>query len=144
MSAALESALRFWISSLLALALTGCAATSPSGGGAGGRGLASQQVAELPQPSQHPACRVLVDAWAENFQANVRRLDGQQQAPDQRLEQARKGLAAVGIAEESCNKPMCIIEPKANGRLESYCGYRIDDESGAALYRWVRWKPSTH
>jgi hypothetical protein len=133
--------LRCLTSALLALALAGCAA-SPSGGGAGGHGLA-QQSANQPQPSQHPACLALVDAWAENFQANVRRLDGQQQALDQRLAEARKGLAAVGIAEESCNKPMCIIEPKANGRLESYCGYRFDDESGAALYRWVRWKPST-
>jgi hypothetical protein len=133
--------LRFLTSGLLALALAGCA-SSPSGGSAVGPGP-EQQAAKLPQPSQHPACLVLVDAWAENFQANVRRLDGQQQALDQRLEQARKGLAAAGIAEESCNKPMCIIEPKANGRLESYCGYRLDDETGAALYRWVRWKPST-
>lgn len=62
---------------------------------------------------------------------------------DDRLERARQGLAAVGIAENECDKPLCIIEPKANGRLESYCGYRLDDETGAALYRWVRWKPST-
>ena len=133
--------MRFWISGLLAMTLAGCAATPPLGGGAGGQGAASQS--SLNQPSQHSACIALVDAWAENFQANVRRLDGQQQVLDQRLEQARLRLAAAGIAEESCNKPMCIIEPKANGRLESYCGYRFDDESGAALYRWVRWKPST-
>lgn len=133
--------MRFWISGLLALTLAGCAATSPSGGRAGGTGFATQS--SLSQPSQHPACLALVDAWAENFQANVRRLDGQQQVLDQRLEKVRLRLAAAGIAEESCNKPMCIIEPKANGRLESYCGYQLNDESGAALYRWVRWKPST-
>lgn len=130
--------MRCWTSALLALALAGCAGTptdlAGNAGSGNGRGPAAQ----------HPACAVLVDAWVEHFQANVRRLDGQQlDGLGHQLQQARQGLAAAGIAEDSCHKPMCIIEPKANGRLESYCGYRIDDESGAALYRWVRWEPST-
>lgn len=123
--------MRCWTSGLLVLALVGCAGTPVKTGGTG-------------KAAQHPVCAVLVDAWVEHFQANVRRLDGQQlDALGNQLQQARQGLEVAEIAEQSCNKPMCIIEPKANGRLESYCGYRIDDESGSALYRWVRWQPSS-
>lgn len=127
----------------MALALAGCANTPPTPMGAAG-GLASSTASAAELGAQHPACRELVDAWAEHFQANVRRLDGQTlDGLGLRLQEARAGLAAAGVAETSCNKPLCIIEPKANGRLESYCGYRFDDETGAALYRWVRWQPST-
>jgi hypothetical protein len=132
MSAALGIALRCWLSPLLlALALAGCASTPSANNGRG-------------QSSNNPACAVFVDAWVAHFQANVQRLDGQRLVGlGQQLQQARAALAAAGSREDECYKPMCIIEPKANGRLDSYCGYRISDESGAALYRWVRWEPST-
>jgi hypothetical protein len=73
----------------------------------------------------------------------VAKLDGQRVASlDQSLAQARQALLDAGQDENACQKPYCIIQPKAGGRLDSYCGYRVADPTGNELYRWVPWTPA--
>lgn len=85
-------------------------------------------------------CEVFVEAWVGHFQANVSRLDGQLPASlDQELSKARQALTEAGQDEAACRRPFCIVQPRAGGRLGSYCGYRIADPRGNELYRWVPW-----
>lgn len=123
--------MRFWHSGLLlAAALAGCAAPAPA------------PVAVRPATSA--PCSVFVEAWVDHFRANVARLDGQARAvPEQKLLDAREELARAGVAEADCQRPFCVVQPEAGGRLDSYCGYRVDDPTGAELYRWVPWTPAS-
>lgn len=126
--------LRCWISVLLLVAIAGCSATAPRNG-----------PSTLTVPPSSELCEVFVEAWVGHFQANVATLDGQDTASlDQQLRQARLALSDAGQAETACQLPFCIIQPKAGGRLDSYCGYRIADPSGEELYRWVPWTPVKH
>ena len=94
-------------------------------------------------PPQADGCATYVAAWVGHFKANVAHLDGQRgEASLAELQQARRALAEQGIAEASCRRPYCIVQPKAGGRLDSYCGYRVADPSGHELYRWVPWTPA--
>lgn len=123
--------MRCWASALVLVAVAGCSATAP------------QQTAQRPGVANGALCTAFVDAWVGHFQANVARLDGQRVASlDQSLAQARQALQAAGQDENACQKPYCIIQPKAGGRLDSYCGYRVADRSGNELYRWVPWAPA--
>jgi len=123
--------LRCWASALVLVAVAGCSATAP------------QQTAQRAGVANGALCTAFVDAWVGHFQANVARLDGQRVASlDQSLAQARQALQAAGQDENACQKPYCIIQPKAGGRLDSYCGYRVADRSGNELYRWVPWAPA--
>ncbi len=123
--------MRCWVSALVLVAVAGCSATAP------------QQTAQRAGAANGALCTAFVDAWVGHFQANVARLDGQRVASlDQSLAQARQALQAAGQDEDACEKPYCIIQPKAGGRLDSYCGYRVADQSGNELYRWVPWTPS--
>jgi len=123
--------LRCWVSALALVAVAGCSATAP------------QQAAQRAGAANGALCTAFVDAWVGHFQANVARLDGQRVASlDQSLAQARQALQAAGQDEDACEKPYCIIQPKAGGRLDSYCGYRVADQSGNELYRWVPWTPA--
>lgn len=123
--------MRCWVSALALVAVVGCSATAP------------QQAAQRAGAANGALCTAFVDAWVGHFQANVARLDGQRVASlDQNLAQARQALQAAGQDEDACEKPYCIIQPKAGGRLDSYCGYRVADQSGNELYRWVPWTPA--
>lgn len=123
--------MRCWASALVLVAVAGCSATAP------------QQTAQRADVANGALCTAFVDAWVGHFQANVAQLDGQRVASlDQSLAQARQALQAAGQDENACQKPYCIIQPKAGGRLDSYCGYRVADRSGNELYRWVPWAPA--
>lgn len=116
--------MRCWPSLPVLVLLAGCAAPP-----------LPATVASAPAP-----CRAFVSAWVEHFRSNVARLDGQARSlSDQALADARQGLHSAGISEDACEKPFCVIQPQAGGRLDSYCGYRLPDPSGAELYRWVPW-----
>lgn len=121
--------MRCWLSVMVLSALSGCSSLAPV------------PVAE--RPAESAPCTAYVDAWVGHFRANVARLDGQaRDAPKQRLNEAREALARAGVAEATCERPFCVVQPEAGGRLNSYCGYRVDDPTGAELYRWVPWKPA--
>lgn len=124
-----STALRCWHSAWVLVTLAGC--SSP----------ALAPVAEPPAASA--PCTAYVDAWVGHFRANVARLDGQaRDVPEQKLREAREQLARAGVPEAQCQRPFCVVQPQAGGRLDSYCGYRVDDPTGAELYRWVPWKPA--
>lgn len=126
--------LRCLISALLMVAIAGCSATAPRSG-----------PSTFSSPPSTELCEAFVEAWVGHFQANVAKLDGQQTASlEQRLMQTRQALSDAGQEETACQLPFCIIQPKAGGRLDSYCGYRIADPSGEELYRWVPWTPVKH
>lgn len=118
------------LASVLALAAAaGCATTAPSVAPSSSLDLAGSKL-----------CEVFVEAWVGHFQANVSRLEGQQTTSlDQDLRKARQALIEAGQDEAACRRPFCIVQPKAGGHLDSYCGYRITDPSGNELYRWVPW-----
>lgn len=126
--------MRCWASALALAAVAGCSATAPNPGPspAAAAGVAGGEL-----------CEVFVKAWVDHFQANVAKLDGQRTASlDLALGQARQALNAAGQDEAACRRPFCIVQPKAGGRLDSYCGYRIADPAGDELYRWVPWTPA--
>lgn len=134
MSGIWRAALRCWLSAWVWVVVAGCSATAP-----GNHPPLSSQVAggEL--------CEAFVEAWVGHFQASVAKLDGQRTASlDQALHQSRQALKAAGQDEADCRRPFCIVQPKAGGRLDSYCGYRIADPGGHELYRWVPWTPVRH
>ena len=127
-------ALRFWLSALLLGAVAGCSVTAPS-----------TALMTSTEPTKSELCTVYVDAWVRHFQANVAKLDGQKTASlEQQLSEARQALSDAGQDDRACPLPYCIIQPKAGGRLDSYCGYRAADPSGKELYRWVPWVPAQH
>lgn len=114
----------------------------------GGCGASAQRSTLVPataaaSSAAGPApCDQFVDAWVEHFRANVAKLDGQAQAVSQQgLLQARQALNQAAVTEARCELPFCVVQPLAGGRLDSYCGYRRDDPSGAELYLWQPWQP---
>lgn len=125
--------MRWWIKASLLLPplLSSCGTTPP-----GGRSI------EIPQ--QSVLCERYVAAWVGYFKANVARLDGAgAQVRVTELEQARHALGLAGIPERSCERPFCMIQPKAGGRLSSYCGYHVASDVPGDLYHWVPWTPRT-
>lgn len=123
-----SNALRCWPSLLLMALLAGCVHES------GRRSdLAS------PIRTQTPACQQYSQAWVAHFRANVAVQDGRRgKAAEQELALARELLRARET-DEACYKPYCLIQPKAEGRLDTYCGYKIPEPSGEELYRWIPW-----
>lgn len=132
MYATWSSALRYWLNLLLGLALAGCGATAQ-------RPSASPDSTDMgPAP-----CAEFVDAWVGHFRANVAKLDGQAKSvSDHKLQGARQALKLAAVDESRCQRPFCVVQPLAGGRLDSYCGYRHDDPSGTQLYLWQSWAPS--
>lgn len=130
--------MRAWPCSTRALAAAGLTLLLGACASSGGR-----HAVDLPWPAADnapPACRDYVAAWVARFRDNVAHLDGRTDAGTQRLEQARARLAGEGVAESACERPYCIIRPLGDGRLDSWCGYRAPDPSGAQLYRWIPYR----
>jgi hypothetical protein len=74
-----------------------------------------------------------------HFRASVAVQDSRRtESADTALIRAREQLRQVET-DEDCYKPYCLIQPKAEGRLDTYCGYKILDPSGEELYRWIPW-----
>lgn len=95
-----------------------------------------------PLPRQSPLCEQYVAAWVGYFKANVAKLDGAgRAASNAELIRSREALVQAGTDEQSCVRPLCIIQPQAGGRLHSYCGYRVASGAAEQLYRWVPWTP---
>ncbi len=121
--------MRYWASALALAAVAGCSATAPLVGPYSSRGLAGGEL-----------CESFVGAWVGHFQSNVMKLDGQHTVSlDHELKRARQALTDAGQDEAACRRPFCIVQPRAGGRLDSYCGYRIADTGGDELYHWVPW-----
>jgi len=117
------------LASVLSLCLSACA-SQPGG------------VAPPELPRQSPLCEQYVTAWVGHFKANVARLDGvQREVSGIELDRSRQALELADIDERSCRRPLCIIQPQAGGRLDSYCGYRVANGTTEALYRWIPWTP---
>lgn len=125
--------------SVVALALTACAA----GGGSRAPVAAAAPVVDAASPDAGtpPSCRDYVAAWVERFRGHVARLDrGAAEAGEERLQRARERLATEHVDEAACARPYCIVRPLGDGRLDSWCGYRVPDPSGAELYRWIPYR----
>lgn len=123
MSRPWSSALRYWLIS--ALLLAGCTAQTPPKSSA--------------LPWQSVACAAYSSAWVNHFRANVAVVSSDVSAAKQAaLVQAKAQLQAL-VEPENCHKPYCLIQPKAEGRLDSYCGYKVPDPTGQELYRWIDW-----
>lgn len=91
---------------------------------------------------QSSLCEDYAAAWVGHFKANVAHLDGTgQQRSGAELERSRQALEMADIDEQSCKRPLCIIQPQAGGRLNSYCGYRVASKTNDELYRWIPWAP---
>jgi hypothetical protein len=117
----------------MALALTACAA--------GGGSRAPVAAAASPDADATPSCRDYAAAWVERFRGHVARLDrGAKEAGEERLQRARERLAAERVDEAACARPYCIVRPLGDGRLDSWCGYRVADPTGAELYRWIPYR----
>ena len=120
--------MRCWASALALVAVAGCSATVPNHAPPAATG------------AHNALCEAFVEAWVGHFKANVAKLDGQRSASlDQALVQTRQALRDAGQDENACQRPYCVVQPQAGGRLDSYCGYRLDDPSGKELYRWMPW-----
>ncbi|MCU1719039.1 hypothetical protein [Pseudomonas sp. 5P_3.1_Bac2] len=92
-----------------------------------------------PISSQSLACQNYSQAWVTHFRASVAVQDGRRaQAAKGELQQAKERLQQLKPVDD-CYKPYCLIQPKAEGRLDTYCGYKILDPSGEELYRWIPW-----
>lgn len=136
------SCLRFWARAVTAGALAllaGCAAT-PSGSEYG-----SNKQAFLDRLSSDPqACQSYRQAYVDGFEDNVNALaqddDVGQARAGKALVLARDRLQAAGLSEPDCARPYCIIEPLQDGKLDTWCGYRLDADRGEELYQWLDWE----
>ncbi|KRW60953.1 hypothetical protein [Pseudomonas sp. TTU2014-080ASC] len=92
-----------------------------------------------PIRTQSAACQLYAQAWVEHFRASVAVREGRHgDSALHKQAQARARLDQQQI-DEDCYKPYCLIQPKAEGRLDTYCGYKVPDTSGQELYRWIPW-----
>ncbi|WP_312597066.1 hypothetical protein [Stutzerimonas nitrititolerans] len=89
--------------------------------------------------TQSAACQAYSQAWVDHFRASVASLDGRRgEAAHADLVLARAQLQQMQM-DDGCYKPYCLIQPRAEGRLDAYCGYKVPDPTGAELYRWIPW-----
>ncbi|MBW4977123.1 isopropylmalate isomerase [Marinobacter adhaerens] len=119
--------------------LVGCAATPA------GQEIGSNRQAFLERLSSDPqACQTYREAYVRGFRENVSALAQSDQAGQaeaaRQLSQARERLLAAGLSEPDCARPYCIIEPLQEGKLETWCGYRLDADRGEELYQWLDWE----
>lgn len=128
--------MRAWhCSALSATLLLGACAS-----GGGERPRAVDATAAAVATADAGPCRDYVAAWVDRFRGNVAQLDHGAQTQTEPLRLARERLAAVGVDEAACERPYCVIQPRGEGRLDSWCGYRRPDPSGRELYIWIPYR----
>lgn len=119
------------------LALAGCSALP----GLGEDPLKAELEARL--ASEPAACADYRAAYVAGFETHVQGLSVDQQALTQqgleRLASSRAILAANDLARTDCTRPHCIIEPLDAGKLDSWCGYRLDRSDGPEVFQWFEW-----
>lgn len=123
----------------ISVSLLGCAAQPEMKAGGENRELLVETLAHTPA-----ACHTYRQAYVRGFRDNVKALaaenDDAQSRAQQHLSESRQQLASAGLAEADCARPYCIIEPLQNGRLDTWCGYRLDADEGEELYQWLDWE----
>ncbi len=125
---------------VMAASLAGCANFSSVTVSEG-----ENQKAFIKELTRTPAvCQGYRQAYVSGFKDHVKALaandaDGQSQSR-QRLSHNSKKLSDSGFEEADCFRPYCIIKPMQNGRLDSWCGYRLDADEGTDLYQWLAWE----
>jgi len=94
--------------------------------------------------SQPQVCAVYRANYVAGFEQNVAGLSrsdaGMQKEAAELLTQSMTMLSDAGLSPEDCSRPYCIIEPLQEGRLDSWCGYRLNADKGEELYQWLDWK----
>ncbi|HEA53983.1 MAG TPA: isopropylmalate isomerase [Marinobacter antarcticus] len=133
----------FWLRRVSALAvlisLFGCAVQPELKAGGENRTAFVERLADTPE-----ACQAYRQAYVRGFRDNVKALAaenvGAQNRAQQQLSNSRQTLADSGLEEADCARPYCIIEPLQNGRLDTWCGYRLDADEGKDLYQWLDWE----
>lgn len=132
-----------WLNRAAALAvllgLSGCAAQPGMKAGGDNRVQFIEELARTPA-----ACQTYRSAYVRGFRENVAALaaenaEAQGQA-QMRLSESRQTLEVEGLRETGCLRPYCIIEPRQNGKLDTWCGYRLDADEGEDLYQWLDWE----
>jgi len=128
----------FAVSLLTTALISGCASQVGRQTDGSNRQQFLDRLASDPQ-----ACQQYREAYVDGFRANVAALaaddDAEQSVAARRLMTARAQLEQSGYSEEQCARPYCIIEPLQNGQLDSWCGYRLDADTGDELYQWLDW-----
>lgn len=123
----------------VSISLLGCATQPEMKAGGENREQLVEALARAPA-----ACHAYRQAYVRGFRDNVKALaaenDEAQNKAQQQLAQSRQQLASAGLAEADCARPYCIIEPLQNGRLDTWCGYRLDADEGEELYQWLDWE----
>lgn len=129
-----------WASLAAALTLSGCQQQPLASAEPIPPELAARLAAE---PA---ACDRYRDQYVLAFQQHVSALSRDDQVAAERardqLRRLRRELQEQGMGVEACSRPRCIIEPLQGGKLDSWCGFRLADQTGARLYRWVAWPPT--
>jgi hypothetical protein len=118
---------------LLFIGLTGCASQAQH---------AQRTNAQAQLAAEPLLCQSFRTAWVNNFKANVAAMsvDGlPPNGPELLLADVRDEMREAGLDEGQCTRPYCMIQPLAGGKLDSYCGYRIDATQGEDIYQWVPW-----
>jgi hypothetical protein len=115
---------------LLFIGLTGCASKT------------QHTNAQARLAAEPPLCQSFRTAWVSNFKANVGAMSVDELppvGPELLLADVRDDMQEAGLDEAQCTRPYCMIQPLAGGKLDSYCGYRIDANQGEEIYQWVPW-----
>lgn len=93
--------------------------------------------------SEPSACSDYRAAYVDGFETHVAGLSADREALTQAgrkaLEQSRSILKANGLEREDCTRPNCIIEPLDAGKLDSWCGFRVDRSDGPEVFQWFEW-----
>lgn len=93
--------------------------------------------------AEGPACQQYRRLYVSGFRANVEAIS----FSDETLKKEAEALLAAsedalksgGVSKDQCSRPYCIIEPLQEGKLDSWCGYRLPAERGPELYQWLNW-----
>ncbi|WP_420389243.1 isopropylmalate isomerase [Marinobacter sp.] len=98
--------------------------------------------------AESEACGRYRDLYVQGFETNVAALSESDSSLKARaetlLKQSTYVLNEAGIEQQDCSRPYCIIKPLQNGRLESWCGYRIAADQGEELYQWLNWSEASN
>lgn len=108
---------------------------------AAGGSLQAQLAARL--AAEPVACAHYRSAYVAAFATNVEALSSDRSELKQQAQlqfaAARQALGS-NDPEQLCSIPQCIIEPLPEGKLTSWCGYRVDGNVGDEVHRWFEWR----